>query len=130
MENKTVNNNKLSQNLGKLFYAIATVDGTLSEIETETLKQKVSDNWVFSESNEDIIDAFIWFSKNKEYESEESYNSFIKYKQANETLFTKTLKKAIIAVAINIASSFSKTNKAELMLLAKLEIEFEKEINP
>jgi len=130
MENKTVNNNKLSQNLGKLFYAIATVDGTLSEIETETLKQKVSDNWVFSESNEGIIDAFIWFSKNKEYESEECYNSFIKYKQANERLFTKTLKEAIIAVAINIASSFSKTNKAELMLLAKLEIEFEKEINP
>ena len=114
------------QNLGKLFYAIAIADGKIETNEIITLIDTVTTEWSSNENAFLIVDVFNWLDTDKEYTSDICFDSFVDFKNANKELFTETVKQKILNTAIIIASSFSKTNKSELMLLAKLEIELKK----
>ena len=114
------------QNLGKLFYAIAIADGKIETNEIEVLIDAVTNDWSSSENGYLIVDVFNWLNTDKEYTADHCFDGFIEFKNANRDLFTEDVNKKILDTAIKIASSFSKTNKSELMLLAKLEIELNK----
>ena len=61
-----------------------------------------------------------------EYSAKACFNSFLTFKNAHEQLFTKDMNMLILKTARIIASSFSKVNKSELILLAKLNMELKK----
>jgi len=70
-----------------------------------------------------IINTFKWLHDDNEYNAKTCYNSFLTFKKEHESLFTDQINTLILKTARAIAASFSKVNKSELMLLAKLNIE-------
>ncbi|WP_323789546.1 hypothetical protein [Psychroserpens sp.] len=126
------------QNLGKLFYAVAAIDNVVRDEELETLKKLVKQYWLSQDIITDksirnmdnvIVNTFIWLCKDNQYSAEECYNSFIRFKKQNNALFSSKIKSLILKTAGKVAASFSNQNKSELMLLAKLNIEFKKQNN-
>jgi len=123
------------QNLGKLFYAIVAADNSVRVEEMEAVKELVKEYWQQTElgnSNSKtefeniILDTFNWLCKDNEYSAEACFDSFISFKQKHESIFTKGIKSLILNTTAKISASFSGQNKSELILLAKLNIEFQK----
>ncbi|XMO87438.1 hypothetical protein AAFN75_03965 [Algibacter sp. AS12] len=120
------------QNLGKLFYAIAAIDGKVSAKEFEKLKLLVKKQWLEVDAIEDAFgtDAayqiefvFDWLNEARSLNTKTCFDDFINYKKSQSHLFTKEIKSLILKTASAIAYAFSGINKSELTLLAKLDIE-------
>ncbi|MCK0178380.1 hypothetical protein MWU50_03665 [Flavobacteriaceae bacterium S0862] len=132
MDTKKEVNHKFYQNLGKLFYAMAAIDNNVRAEELDKLKDVVKKEWLttnfidddFKENVEQsIINTFKWLHDDNEYNAEICYNSFLTFKKDHEPLFTEGMNTLILKTARAIAAAFSKVNKSELMLLAKLDME-------
>ncbi|MBB5268441.1 hypothetical protein [Algibacter amylolyticus] len=120
------------QNLGKLFYAIAAIDGKVSAKEFEKLKLLVKKQWLEIDATEDAFgtDAayqieivFDWLNEAKSLNTKACFDDFINYKKSQSHLFTKEIKGLILKTASAIAYAFAGINKSELTLLATLDIE-------
>lgn len=121
------------RNLGKLFYAIAACDGNVNNAEYDTLKELVKNDWLPFDNFEDsfgtditfqIEFVFNWLTKEEEFDTVSCFDDFIRFKTKHERLFTKPVKSLIMNTATAIASSFSGKNKSELIMLAKLNMNF------
>ena len=126
---------KFYQNLGKLFYAIAASDGSVREAEFEKLKILIKEQWLAIDAIEDVFgtDAayqievvFDWLNRDEEFDSESCYDDFVSYKNSQSHLFTEEVKRLILKTASSIAYAFAGINKAELIMLAKLDLELKK----
>jgi hypothetical protein len=126
---------KFYQNLGKLFYAMAASDGIVRPVEFERLKVFVKNQWLDIDDIEDTFgtDAayqieivFDWLNDVGALNAKSCYDDFITYKRAQTHLFTEAVKHLIIKTASAIAYAFSSINKAELIMLATLDIELKK----
>lgn len=120
---------KFYQNLGKLFYSIAAVDKEVRDTEIIQLKECVRKLWLNVDDLEDsfgtdaayqIEIVFDWLHSDNKLNSKACYDDFINYKNDQNHLFTKTVKRLILQTANAIAESFSGKNKSELILLTKL----------
>ena len=69
--------------------------------------------------------VFDWFDY-EHLDADDCFESFKNYYVDNQSLFTAERKKLIWETADTIASSFSGKNKAELIMLAKIKLLFEK----
>jgi hypothetical protein len=111
---------------------MALADNRIKKEEFQTMKNEISSLRTHEKLN--ITDAHIdiealvittfkvlYFDKAT---VEDCYNDFINFKRKHESLFTKEIKRTILKIAGKIAGSFSDVNKSELILLAKLSIEF------
>lgn len=116
------------QNLGKLFYAIASVDRVVREDEIQTLKSLVKEQWLAVDDAEDdfgtdaafqIEIVFDWLL-DQEASSESAYNDFKEFYNQQPKLFSTKVNQLIWYTSDSIAAAFSGKNKAELVLLAKL----------
>ncbi len=114
------------QNLGKLFYAIASSDGAVEDLEVNALKTMVAAEWSISPETFAMVDFFNWLHHDQDYDAATCFKSFVNYLHKNTVLFTPARQALILKTARHIAGSFSGTNKSELILLAKLELEFKK----
>ena len=126
MKNKQDSTTLFYQNLGELFYAIASADGAVEATEIETLKMVVKQGWSHSNNANVIVVMFDWLHDEKAFESEVCFNNFLSYMKTNKVLFTPKTKALVLQTANAIASRFSGRNKSELILLAKLDIELKK----
>ncbi len=124
------------QNIAKIFYAVAKADNIIAIEEIKALKKVVKENWLQVDETFDVFGTdtayqieivFDWLY-NKNATSEDCYDDFIEYYQNHSYFFTSEIKALILETSGKIASSFAEKNKSELMLLAKLSIEFKKEI--
>lgn len=120
--------NLFYRNLGNLFYAIAASDKTVREEEINTLKQIVNTEWLILDGVKDksevdamrqIKSTFNQLTKQTQHASD-CMTDFKSFKKAHEYLFTDNVKKLIWKTANAIASSFSRRNKSELILLTEL----------
>ncbi|WP_308992868.1 hypothetical protein QLS71_015595 [Mariniflexile litorale] len=120
------------RNLGKLFYAMAAVDGNVKPIEFDKLKTLVKKEWLVVDDLEDTFgtDAayqieivFDWLNEDEELNVKVCFKDFINYKKSQSHLFTQDIRRLILKTASAIAYAFSGINKSELTLLAKLDIE-------
>ncbi|ARV15831.1 hypothetical protein [Polaribacter sp. SA4-12] len=123
------------ENLGKLFYAVAAADNVVEEIEFNVLKEIVKNKWTKIDSIDDdfhsdaaykIETVFDWLNNEGFSNSETCYNEFLEFKNEHPSLFTKSIKSLILQTATKIAASVADLNKSELMLVARLSIEFKK----
>ncbi len=116
------------QKMGELFYAIAAADNVVRKEEYNTLKKIVAEQWKKLDSFEDsfgtdaayqIEVVFDWFDY-EQLDAKDCFDSFADYKNENPRLFSTARKELIWKTATAIATSFSGTNKSELIMLAKL----------
>ncbi len=130
---------KFHQNLGKLFYAIALADHCVRDEELHKLEDLLHTEWRFLDDYQDdfgtpakasIISTFKWLRDNNDCNAEMCYDDFISYKRTHELLFDTKMKSLILKTAGIIAASFSGQNKSELIMLAKLCIEFKLQFRP
>jgi len=123
---------KFYENLGKLFFSVAMVDGAVHIKELDKLKELVKEDWLAIDALEDqyntdaayqIISVFDWLL---EYEksSEHCFKVFVDFYKDNSSLFTENIKSLIMQTANEIASCYAQKNKSELVILAKLRLLF------
>lgn len=120
--------NNFYQNLGQLFYAIASADNVVRKDEIEKLKGIIRNEWLPLDQAEDkfgtdsayqIEIVFDWLSE-RETKSEDSFNKFTAYFKEHSYLFSAQYKKVIAKTAASIASAYHGNNKAELDILFRL----------
>ena len=118
------------QQLGKLFYAVASVDRKVHSSEITALKQIVKKEWVLLETSIDdfgsdsayqIEIVFDWL-KEKNDDNKDTLNEFRLFTKEHSRLFTPEVKKLINKTAESIANSFSRKNKSEIILLKQLQL--------
>jgi len=116
------------QQLGKLFYSIAAVDGTVRTEEITKLIEIVHKEWVPIEdtSNEygddsayQIEIVFDWLLE-KDSVIGNVIPGFKNFKKEHPSLFKPQISELILKTALAIAESFSIKNKSELKLITEL----------
>ncbi len=124
--------NEFYQNLGKLFYAVAMADHSVHMKELEKLNEVVRDHWLNVDDIEDeygtdaafqISTVFDWLLEYAK-EGEEIYEEFEQFYTDHKVLFSPEVKSLTMSTSRAIASAFAGSNKAELILLGRLELLF------
>ena len=130
MENTKKWGLELYQNLGKLFYAVANADQRIHKKEIDKLRSFVRKYWLDVDEVEDdfgtdaafqIESVFDWLLE-KENDSDSCYADFVEFYNEESRLFNPFIKDLILDTANAIANSFSGKNKAELVMLGKLQL--------
>ena len=118
------------RNLGKLFFAIAAADGNVEDSEYTKLKDLVKAEWLEVDHVEDsfgtdtayqIEIVFDWLYAELP-DAEGCFKDFLWFKKEHNSLFTDKINELILNTCGAIASAFSGVNKAELIMLAKLDM--------
>lgn len=116
------------QQLGKLFYSIAAVDGTVRTEEITKLIEIVQKEWVpiedtLNEYGDDsayqIEIVFDWLIE-KDSSIGNVIPGFKNFKKEHPSLFKPQVSELILKTAMAIAESFSIKNKSELKLITEL----------
>lgn len=116
------------QQLGKLFYAVASADRTVRKEEIEKLIEIVKKEWVpientFNEFGDDsafqIAIVFDWLVEN-DWTSSKIIPDFEYFKKQHPSLFTPQANALILKTAKAISNSFSGENISESILIDKL----------
>lgn len=116
------------QQLGKLFYSLASVDNNVHEVEMAQLKQIVKKKWLPLENslNEFGDDAayqieivFDWLVEN-DWNIGKIIPDFEIFKKEHPHLFTPQVNDLILKTAKAITNSFSGKNKSESVLIDQL----------
>ena len=122
----------LYENLGKLFYAVASIDGSVHTKEIDHLKSFIRSYWLDIDAIEDeygtdaafrIETTFDW-SLEYDKDAKESFEEFKEFYREHLGIFTPTIKRLILDTAKAMAGAYAGKNKAELILLSKIEILF------
>lgn len=125
-------NIKFYQNVAKIFYAVAKSDNQITKKEIKTLKKAVKEKWLQVDETFDVFGTdtayqieivFDWLY-NKNATTEDCYADFIEYYHNHPYFFTSEIKRLIMETSGKIASAFADRNKSELILLARLSLEF------
>ena len=118
------------ENLGRLFYAVAMVDGAVNTKEVIKLKTFIRKFWLDVDMVEDeygtdaafrIETVFDWMLDH-EKNGMECFGKFQEFYEINKNKFTPFIKILILDTAHAMANAFAGKNKAELVLLTKLEL--------
>ncbi|CAN5181516.1 hypothetical protein BH23BAC2_BH23BAC2_09960 [soil metagenome] len=119
---------KLYENLGKLFYAIAAADKEIHKEEVQALKKIVKNDWVKVDDFKDAFGTdeafyieimFDWMEENSP-PAYQAFYEFKDFKDENENFFTKRVKDLTWKTADSIATSFDGKNNEVQKMLAKL----------
>ncbi|WP_394749378.1 hypothetical protein [Spongiimicrobium salis] len=120
------------ENLGKLFYAMAMADRRVHPKEIEKLRTFIRQYWLDIDASKDdfgesaiyqIEIVFDWLME-KEKDSSSCLKEFEEFYLAHPQKFSVHKKILILDTANAIAASFSGKNKAELILLGRLQLLF------
>lgn len=122
------NYQKIYEQLGYLFYAVAAADKMVKPADVEKLKELVHQKWEPLEGTVDefandaaycILISFDYLLA-EDVSAKEAFLSFEEYFREHERAFTGMLRRRISDTAVSIAHVFCGTNKAELNYLVQL----------
>lgn len=132
-QSKEKRGNEMYQNLGKLFYAVAMADQRVHRKEIEKLEELVREHWIDVDDVEDgfgtdaahqINIVFDWLME-QEKSGNEAYGEFEQYYGDHNKWFTPAVKALALSTSRAIAAAFSGNNKAELLMLGRLQLLFD-----
>ena len=120
--------------LGKLLYAVADIDGVITQAEKKALHEIVKEELVPAEKHKDEFGTDAAYYAEIEFEfldeeigdAEAAFNSFIDFVEEHHTAFDEKMKKVCLHVAREIARAYHKTNRKEKLLIKKLKDKIEK----
>ncbi len=130
MKNTPKTMNRLYENLGKLFYAMAICDGSVHAKEWDKVKEIVKEDWLYVDDFTDrygtdaanqieiVFDGLMEYTRS----SEECYTEFKSFYKEHPHAFSEEIKSLTIKTSNAIANAFSGRNKSELVLLAKIQL--------
>ncbi|HSN47223.1 MAG TPA: hypothetical protein VLR29_00540 [Flavobacterium sp.] len=116
------------QQLGKLFYSVASVDKTVRKEEIAQLNEIVKKEWLpienhLNEFGDDVAYqieiVFDWLVEN-DWKIGKIIPDFEAFKKEHPSLFSSQVNDLILKTAKAITSSFSGENKSESVLIDKL----------
>jgi uncharacterized tellurite resistance protein B-like protein len=116
------------QELGKLLFAVAKADGTISKKELKALHESVLSDILPLEDSTDEFGTDAAFYVEMQFETlevnnanpDECFQSFVDYVKEHHTAFNEELKQLVIKVSEKIANSYYGTNSKEQKLLNEL----------
>ena len=111
--------------IAHLFYAIANADNFVNDKEKQVITSVITDRIIGLDKN--VLNADLVFQTISNLDAsnssaDDAYKIFSDFYSANKKVFTKKLKNDIIDCADKISAAFSKKNKSELIVLAKLSL--------
>ncbi len=114
--------------LGKLLYAVADIDGMITQKEKGKLQEIVKNELVPLEKHRDTFDTDVAYYTEMEFDfldeeigdAETAFNSFIDFIEEHRTAFDERMKKVSLHVAKELAAAYHGTNKKEKDLIEKL----------
>lgn len=114
--------------LGKLLYAVADIDGVITQQEKKVLIDIVKNELVPAEKHVDAFKTDVAFYTEMEFDfldeeigdAEAAFNSFIDFVEDHHTAFDENMKKISLHVAKELADAYHGTNKKEKELINKL----------
>ncbi len=115
--------------LSYLFYAVAHADRHVDDVEREKIHQVVNENWQLLAAKGDpfgikameLIDRMVKELDEDQYETEVALERFKRAFETHPEFFTAEIKEFILEVCIRTANSFNRMNKAELVILSRIE---------
>lgn len=118
------------EQLGYLFYAIASADKNVRKEETTKLKNLITREWLPLEKSTDefgtdaghYISIAFDYLVNRGMSPGEAFQSFAEYYRQHPADFQKPIKRKISATAMAIANSFAGINKKEREYISQLHI--------
>jgi hypothetical protein len=116
------------QELGKLLFAVAKADGTISKKELKALHESVLSDILPLEDSTDEFGTDAAFYVEMQFETlevnnanpDECFQSFVDYVKEHHSAFNEELKQLVIKVSEKIANSYYGTNSKEQKLLNEL----------
>jgi hypothetical protein len=123
---------KFYQELGHLFYAVASVDKKIAKEEISELKKCISEQWLHFEDTTDEfgmdaafqIEAVFEWLEDRDEKADFAFHEFEEYFNGHKKIFNDKVKSMIFNTCEKIASSYGTKNKAELELLGKISVLF------
>lgn len=124
---------KLYSELGKLLYAIANIDGTITKTEKETIKNIIKNEIVQLEDHTDKFGTNAGYYSEIEFDfldeemidTESTFTSFMNFIEEHHTAFDDTMVKSCLTMLNKVANAYKKTNKKEKELLENLKNKLE-----
>lgn len=125
--------NEFYAELGKLLYAVADIDGVITQKEKEELQMIVHKELVPVEKHVDNFGTDTAFYTEMEFDyldeqvsdAETAFESFTNFVEEHHTAFNKNLKNACIHLVTELANAYNGTNKKEKALIDKLKKKLE-----
>jgi uncharacterized tellurite resistance protein B-like protein len=120
---------ELYSEIGKLLYAVADVDGVISEVEKEAIYEIVKKELVPVDAHKDEYgtDAayyaefeFEFLEEGKTMDVETAFNSFIDFVEDHKTALRPEIKNICVHVAEKVAKAYHDSNLKEAELIEKL----------
>ena len=113
--------------LGKLFYHVASRDGSVKQPERKSLSQLIQKSWKPLENSVDaygtdeanLIDFSFDFEES-EIEPENGFEVFLEFYKQNKSKFSPEIIRKILQTAGAIASAYRGQNKSEKKILKRL----------
>ncbi len=126
--------NEFYAELGKLLYAVADIDGVITQKEKKELQMIVHEELVPVEKHVDNFGTDTAFYTEMEFDyldeqisdAESAFESFIAFVEEHHTAFNKNLKNACLHLVAKLADAYQGTNKKEKLLIDKLKQQLEK----
>jgi len=114
--------------LGKLLYAVADIDGVITQKEKKALQDIVKKELVPVEMHTDEVGTDAAYYTEIEFDfldeeigdTEAAFNSFIDFVEEHHTAFDERMKKVSLHVAKELANAYHGTNKKEKKLINEL----------
>lgn len=120
--------NEFYSELGKLLYAVADIDGVITQAEKKKLYEIVKKELVPAEVHKDGFNTDAAYYSEIEFDyleeeigdAETAFNSFIDFIEDHRTAIDAKMQKTCLRVAQELAEAYRKTNKKEMTLIEKL----------
>jgi|ERR1019366_4563009 hypothetical protein len=119
--------------IGKLLYAVADIDGVITQQEKKKLQDIVKNELVPIEHHTDAVGTDAAYYTEIEFDfldeqiadAETAFESFIDFIEEHHTAFDEKMKKVCLHIAKELAAAYRGTNKKETLLLKKLKQKLE-----
>ena len=119
----------LLHSISYLFYAVAHADRHVDDAEKARIHEVVNENWQLLAAKGDpfgvhameLIDKTVQELAEDDYDTEKALGLFREVLVKHPEYFTPEMKVFIQESCIRIANAFNRLNKAELVLLSRLE---------
>ncbi len=129
MKNSEATLKHFYQQLGQLFYSLASIDKKVNKTEIIRLKQIINQEWLPLENTLDEFSSdaafqieivFDWLVDNN-WNTKDAIPEFVEFKKEHESVFTNTIIELILKTSREIASSFNNINKLEQVFINQLD---------
>ena len=116
------------QQLARIFYAVAAVDGEVRTEELEQIKRILKTEWILPGNGPELLGTDAVYQIERaldwllplEWDTEKAIEEFETFKNQHEELFSAKVTHLILKTLHSIAAAYAGKNKSELVFISRL----------